>query len=155
MGPYHGGFAVDTKVPGQQDLAKKVPSLGLSCIDWRAVNRPWRAIEAEKRRWRSGEMSLGAMSRQARGLPALESVRDELDGVGNKLDSLPDTRQKGAETLDDLSAASSNVPTNEKQSVATTGSDNSDAFSSSWDDFFSGISDRAANPVERYSRKRR
>lgn len=117
--------------------------------------RPWRAIEAEKRRWRSGEMSLGAMSRQARGLPALESVGDKSGGVGDKLDSVHDTPQDATDKLDALFGASSKVSPKEQQSVATTESDTSDAFSSSWDDFFSGISDRAANPVERYSRKRR
>ncbi|KAK3708769.1 hypothetical protein LTR37_011290 [Vermiconidia calcicola] len=51
---YHGPFAIDTKQFGQADLAKKVPTLGLSCMDWRAVEKPWHVIKVEKERESSG-----------------------------------------------------------------------------------------------------
>lgn len=51
---YHGPFAIDTKMVGQGDLAKKVPIPGLSCVDWKAVEKPWHVIRTEKERDRSG-----------------------------------------------------------------------------------------------------
>lgn len=47
MGHYYGSFAIDSKMPGQEDLAKRVPVLGMSCIDWRAKERPWRFVQRE------------------------------------------------------------------------------------------------------------
>lgn len=47
MGRYYGSFAIDTKMPGQEDLAKRVPVLGMSCVDWRARQKPWRLVKKE------------------------------------------------------------------------------------------------------------
>jgi hypothetical protein len=47
MSHYHGGFAVDTKSAAQQDLAKRVPYVGLSDINWKAIDKPWRFVEAQ------------------------------------------------------------------------------------------------------------
>lgn len=46
---FHGRFAIDGKSAAQQDLAKSVPLLGLSHVNWRAEDKPWRIIEQEKR----------------------------------------------------------------------------------------------------------
>ena len=51
---YHGPFAIDTKMVGQGDLAKKVPTPGLSCLDWKAVEKPWHVIQTEKERDKTG-----------------------------------------------------------------------------------------------------
>jgi hypothetical protein len=51
---YHGPFAIDTKMAGQGDLAKKVPTPGLSCVDWKAVEKPWHVIQTEKERDKNG-----------------------------------------------------------------------------------------------------
>lgn len=51
---YHGPFAIDTKMIGQGDLAKKVPTPGLSCLDWKAVEKPWHVIQTEKEREKNG-----------------------------------------------------------------------------------------------------
>lgn len=47
FGHYHGNFAIDTKMVGQGDLAKKVPTPGLSNIDWKAFEKPWHVTRAE------------------------------------------------------------------------------------------------------------
>lgn len=54
MGHYHGRFMIDGKSIAQLDLARSVPVPGLSCIDWRAGNKPWRVIEREKERELAG-----------------------------------------------------------------------------------------------------
>ena len=54
MGHYHGSFALDTKMVGQEDLARKVPLKGLSCVDWRAVEKPWWVANAERENERKG-----------------------------------------------------------------------------------------------------
>lgn len=48
MGHYHGSFPIDTKSVAQGDLAKSVPLPGLSCVDWRAGEKPWRIIKKEQ-----------------------------------------------------------------------------------------------------------
>jgi hypothetical protein len=48
---YHGRFMIDTKTAIQQDLAKRVPTLGLSCWEWRKPEKPDRLVQ----RMRSGE----------------------------------------------------------------------------------------------------
>ncbi|KXL45289.1 hypothetical protein M433DRAFT_4630 [Acidomyces richmondensis BFW] len=45
---FHGSFEVDTKSAAQQDLAKKVPVIGLSDVNWRAVDKPWHVVQVEK-----------------------------------------------------------------------------------------------------------
>jgi len=53
-GHYHGSFALDTKSAIQEDLAKRVPVVGLSAWNWRAVEKPWRIVQKEKEREREG-----------------------------------------------------------------------------------------------------
>jgi hypothetical protein len=48
---YHGRYAIDTKSAIQQDLAKRVPILGLSCWEWRKPEKPNRLWQ----RLRDGE----------------------------------------------------------------------------------------------------
>ena len=45
---YHGPFALDTKQVGQQDLKERVPTVGLSMVDWRKEGRPWRFAGGRK-----------------------------------------------------------------------------------------------------------
>lgn len=47
-GGYHGPFAIDTKSVAQGDLAKSVPLPGLSCVDWRVGDKPWRIIKRQQ-----------------------------------------------------------------------------------------------------------
>lgn len=47
-GHYHGPYAIDTKSVAQGDLAKSVPLSGLSCVDWRAGDKPWRILQKEQ-----------------------------------------------------------------------------------------------------------
>ena len=51
---YHGSFAIDTKSAIQDDLAKRVPLLGLSAWNWRAPETPWRIMRKMKAREREG-----------------------------------------------------------------------------------------------------
>ena len=51
---YHGPFAIDTKMVGHGDLVKKVPTPGLSCVDCKAVEKPWHVIQTEKEREKHG-----------------------------------------------------------------------------------------------------
>ena len=48
---YHGRFVIDTKSAIQQDLAKRVPTLGLSAWEWRKPEKPDRVVQ----RLRGGE----------------------------------------------------------------------------------------------------
>ena len=48
MGCYHGQFKLDTKSIAKRDLEQTVPLPGLSCVDWRALGKPWRVIDKEK-----------------------------------------------------------------------------------------------------------
>lgn len=45
---FHGAFQVDGKSAAQQDLAKRVPTLGLSDVNWRAEDKPWKVMTMEK-----------------------------------------------------------------------------------------------------------
>ena len=60
MGHYHGNFAIDGKMVGQGDLAKRVPVVGMSCVDWRARQRPWRFVKMEGE-GREGRERLGVI----------------------------------------------------------------------------------------------
>lgn len=68
---YHGRFMVDGKTAIQQDLARRVPSVGLSCWDWRKGSKPDRIVQGmQKKRerglwdvWEDGE---GAGKRRGR-----------------------------------------------------------------------------------------
>lgn len=53
MGHYHGRFAVRDDI-AQEDLAKRVPIVGLSCIDWKAEDKPWRVMQKEQEREHKG-----------------------------------------------------------------------------------------------------
>jgi hypothetical protein len=53
-GHYHGNFALDTKSVPQKELVKAVPIPGLSCVDWKREDRPWRVVRKEKEREQSG-----------------------------------------------------------------------------------------------------
>ncbi|CAK3737551.1 Hypothetical predicted protein [Lecanosticta acicola] len=53
-GHYYGNFALDTKSVPQTDLMRSVPVAGLSCVDWRAEDRPWRIATEERRGERTG-----------------------------------------------------------------------------------------------------
>jgi hypothetical protein len=67
---YHGNFAIDTKTFGQAEMSKKVPLLGLSCLNWKAEERQWSIVQLERDRERKGIMkrkSLGEMWREAHG----------------------------------------------------------------------------------------
>lgn len=48
LNQFHGPFAVDTKSAAQEDLARRVPLLGLSDIDLDKMAKPWRVVEREK-----------------------------------------------------------------------------------------------------------
>ncbi|KAF2719637.1 hypothetical protein K431DRAFT_272460 [Polychaeton citri CBS 116435] len=50
QGHYHGSFPLDTKSAAQQDLAKKVPLVGLSCWNWKVQGKPWRVAQRERGR---------------------------------------------------------------------------------------------------------
>lgn len=52
---YHGCFKIDGKQPGQPDLARKVPAAGLTCVDWRKEERPWKIVRLEREGWGVGE----------------------------------------------------------------------------------------------------
>lgn len=55
VGPYWGSFKIDGKSAGQADLMKSVPTPGLSCIDWKKTERPWRIVDREKKLEREGK----------------------------------------------------------------------------------------------------
>jgi len=50
MGHFHGQFIVDGKSAAQQDLAKRVPVLGLSDVGWRKEDKPWKVMVTERER---------------------------------------------------------------------------------------------------------
>jgi hypothetical protein len=45
---FNGHFKIDTKSAAQQDLAKRVPTPGLSDLDWRAAEKPWHVFDRER-----------------------------------------------------------------------------------------------------------
>lgn len=48
QGHYHGSFAIDSKMAGQEDLMRRVPNAGMSCVNWRAAPRPWRFVKKDQ-----------------------------------------------------------------------------------------------------------
>ncbi|EME82763.1 uncharacterized protein MYCFIDRAFT_153524, partial [Pseudocercospora fijiensis CIRAD86] len=48
MRSYHGSFRIDTKSIAQRHLQQVVPLPGLSCVNWRATDKPWRIIDKER-----------------------------------------------------------------------------------------------------------
>ncbi|KAF2215648.1 hypothetical protein CERZMDRAFT_81794 [Cercospora zeae-maydis SCOH1-5] len=54
MAHYHGSFMLDTKSVAQTDLSRTVPLLGLSCINWKKEDQPWRVVDRQKAQERTG-----------------------------------------------------------------------------------------------------
>ncbi|KAF2862035.1 hypothetical protein K470DRAFT_213666 [Piedraia hortae CBS 480.64] len=46
--PYHGAYDLDGKRIDQRELIKSVPHAGLSVVNWRVGQRPWRRIRQER-----------------------------------------------------------------------------------------------------------
>ncbi|KAM0720485.1 hypothetical protein Q7P37_004621 [Cladosporium fusiforme] len=63
---YHGRFAIDGKSVIQQDLAKRVPVLGMSCWDWR-LEIPERVAQRVKGKMGEGERSLRSVWEEGMG----------------------------------------------------------------------------------------
>lgn len=62
---YHGPFAVDRKSAVQEDLAKRVPLVGLSEINLKKSEKPWRVLAWERERDRKERKSLRQMLSEA------------------------------------------------------------------------------------------
>lgn len=63
---YHGRFVIDTKTAIQQDLAKRVPTPGLSAWDWRKPEKPDRIYQRLRRAESEGRKSLGEIWEEGR-----------------------------------------------------------------------------------------
>lgn len=74
---YHGPFALDTKMFGHEDLRNRVPTVGLSMIDWRLDEKPWHVSRTEKL---IGRKRLGEVWEEGKYLD--ERVEVEREGVG-------------------------------------------------------------------------
>lgn len=70
---------------GQEDLAKRVPVLGMSCVDWRAKGRPWRLVkrEAEARgKGSRGGQRLGVLwEREGKGRAEAREKKGDAFGI--------------------------------------------------------------------------
>jgi hypothetical protein len=81
---YHGRFTIDGKSSIQQDLAGRVPALGLSCWDWRKANKPERTVL--KMRTQEARRSLQEVWEEGRRPEEMEEVGrkrpEETRGVG-------------------------------------------------------------------------
>ncbi|USW53981.1 hypothetical protein Slin15195_G073000 [Septoria linicola] len=78
MGHYHGTFALDKKSIPQSDLSQTVPLAGLSCVNWRKEDKPWRIMDKEKAQERTGpnrRKSLMELYEQVK--EGHEALRDE------------------------------------------------------------------------------
>ncbi|GAB7344183.1 hypothetical protein MBLNU457_2075t1 [Dothideomycetes sp. NU457] len=60
-GAYHAGFAIDTKSARQEDLAQRVPLVGLSDINLRRKEKPWRVMAWQRAREFKGRKPLKAL----------------------------------------------------------------------------------------------
>lgn len=49
VGQWHGPFKIDSKNVGQEDLQKRVPIRGLSCVEWNGPEKPLRIVKKERR----------------------------------------------------------------------------------------------------------
>lgn len=125
-GAYHGNFGLDPKSPGQEDLARKVPYSGLSCVNWKAVDRPWRVIAQEKQK--SSTLSLGQMARRTPSNTTrdIESASSDRVDIDRKIGTGKDGRLSQDDTLDTILKG--------------------------WESMFPGGSDTPP-PTQRYSRK--
>jgi len=47
---FHGTYLVDTKSAAQRDLAQRVPLHGLSDVNWRHDDKPWRVVQEQSAR---------------------------------------------------------------------------------------------------------
>lgn len=156
-GHYHGTFAIDSKMPGQEDLSKKVPLEGLSCVDWRAPEKPWRFIEQERQRI-GGSMSLGRLRRERDGekdvpkevLDQKSAFADEEVGVGFAVEETRDESEDGgfghaSKPIREVRSENNAVKDNDAEQMPY------QKAMRGWEEFFPGIS--SGEGVERYSRK--
>jgi len=87
-GPYHGTFSVDHKSVAQEDLVKRVPLIGLSDVNIRKPEKPWRVMNWQKRRERETRISLRGLleqgqREQSRLKPDALTPYEGLDWKGN------------------------------------------------------------------------
>jgi len=61
---YSGNFAINTKSAAQEDLAKRVPMIGLSDVNLRPVDKPWRVVLWQRRNQKNEMVPLSAMLQQ-------------------------------------------------------------------------------------------
>jgi hypothetical protein len=54
VGQYHSGFMLDGKGVPHVELSETVPLRGLSRVDWKTGGKPWRLVERERKRERTG-----------------------------------------------------------------------------------------------------
>lgn len=59
--PYNGPFSVDTKSVIQEDLAKRVPTLGLSDVNLKKPEKPWKVLLWEREREKKQRKTLRQM----------------------------------------------------------------------------------------------
>ena len=64
--PYSGPFAVDTKSAIQEDLARRVPLVGLSDINLKKMEKPWRVVAWQRKREMETRRPLQEMFEQGR-----------------------------------------------------------------------------------------
>jgi len=87
---YHGRFAIDGKSSIQQDLASRVPALGLSCWEWRKPNKPERMVL--KMRTREARKSLKEIWEEGRRPEEEEEEASRREGLDRLLGGWPETR---------------------------------------------------------------
>ncbi len=143
-GHYYGSFAIDSKMPGQEDLAKKVPFMGLSCVDWKAAERPWRAMAVETRR-HGGQGRLGKLMRQRPDSAVSESMDIDEHGAGTPPAALK---------VDESFFKPFDVPAGQSSGEESRASedDTLDAIMKGWGNMFPGGS-AGSKPTQRYSGK--
>ena len=74
---------------GQGDLAKKVPTPGLSCVDWKAMEKPWHVVKTEKEYEHRGPKArrrLGLLWEEAKRERNEDVNDDATDGASEKVD---------------------------------------------------------------------
>lgn len=67
VNPYNGPFAVDKKSAIQEDLAKRVPLLGLSDTNLKKLEKPWRVLLWEREREKKNYKTLRQMMNEGMG----------------------------------------------------------------------------------------
>lgn len=164
VGAFHGSFQIDRQMFGQEDLEKKVPFVGLSCVDWKKSERLWRNVDEERVRYGS-RGSLGQLAAEARGEEFRQrEIRREGGfgdvqvgvGVGDEESAL---EESGREIKDDFftpfgsGGAPKKKTAKERENVEEEEEPPLHKAMRGWEDFFPGIS--SGEEVERYSRKRK